>query len=105
MSLTTQAALVALIGVAATIASAPARAADGAAIYNQNCAMCHNPGLANSPKLGDKAAWEPRLASGRDALLGSALKGKGVMPAKGGNPKLTDEEVAAAVDHMIGAAK
>ncbi|MDZ5455929.1 c-type cytochrome [Azohydromonas lata] len=105
MSLSTQAALLALMGVAATLAAAPARAADGTAIYNQTCAMCHNPGLANSPKFGDKAAWEPRLAQGRDTLLQHALKGKGVMPAKGGNPKLTDEEVAAALDHMLAAAK
>ena len=67
--------------------------------------MCHVPGLANSPKFGDKEAWAPRLATGRDALLASALKGKGVMPPKGGNPKLTDDEVAAALDHILAAAK
>jgi cytochrome c5 len=105
MSLSTNAAVAALIGVAATFSALPARAADGATVYNQTCAMCHVPGLANAPKFGDKAAWEPRLAGGRDALLNSALKGKGVMPAKGGNPKLTDEEVAAALDHMLAAVK
>jgi cytochrome c5 len=67
--------------------------------------MCHVPGLANAPKFGDKAAWEPRVASGREALLGSALKGKNAMPARGGNPKLSDEEVAAALDHMLAAVK
>jgi len=80
-------------------------AADGAAVYNQDCAMCHAPGLANSPKFGDKAAWAPRVAIGRDALLKSALNGKGVMPPKAGNPKLSDEEVAAALDHMLAAVK
>jgi cytochrome c5 len=45
------------------------------------------------------------VATGRDALLNSALKGKGVMPPKAGNPKLTDEEVAAALDHMLEAVK
>jgi len=82
-----------------------AHAADGATVYNQNCAMCHAPGLANSPKFGDKEAWGPRIATGRDALINSALKGKGVMPPKAGNPKLTDEEVIAALDHMVAAAK
>jgi len=82
-----------------------AQAADGATVYNQNCAMCHVPGLANAPKFGDKAAWAPRLETGRDALLNSALKGKGAMPPKAGNPKLSDEEVAAAMDHMLAAAR
>jgi len=63
------------------------------------------PGLANAPKFGDKAAWAPRLETGRDALLNSALKGKGAMPPKAGNPKLSDEEVAAAMDHMLAAAR
>lgn len=83
----------------------PALAADGTAVYNQNCAMCHNPGLANSPKLGDKAAWAPRVALGRDALLKSALTGKGAMPPRAGNPKLSDDEVAAALDHLLAAVK
>ena len=82
-----------------------AQAADGATVYNQNCAMCHVPGLANAPKFGDKAAWAPRLTAGRDAMLTSALKGKGAMPPKAGNPKLSDDEVAAALDHMLAAVK
>jgi cytochrome c5 len=85
--------------------SAPAQAADGTAVYNANCAMCHVPGLANSPKFGDKAAWAPRIATGRDALLASAIKGKGAMPPKAGNPKLSDEEIGAALDHMLAAVK
>jgi cytochrome c5 len=80
-------------------------AADGPAVYNNNCAMCHIPGLANAPKYGDKAAWAPRLEAGRAALLLSAINGKGAMPPKAGNPKLTDDEVAAALDHMLAAAK
>ncbi|MBQ0929682.1 c-type cytochrome [Ideonella alba] len=82
-----------------------AAAADGATVYNQNCAMCHVPGLANAPKFGDKAAWAPRLEAGREALLNSALKGKGAMPPKAGNPKLTDEEVGAALDHLLASAR
>jgi cytochrome c5 len=82
--------------------SAPAQAgADGDAVFKQNCAMCHVPGLANSPKLGDKAAWAPRIALGRDALLKSAINGKGAMPPRAGNPTLSDEELAAGLDHML----
>lgn len=79
--------------------------ADGKEVYNQNCAMCHAAGLANAPKLGNKADWEPRVKAGKDALLQAALKGKNAMPAKGGNPKLTDEQVAAAVEFMVAAVK
>ena len=84
---------------------AQAQAADGPTVYNQNCAMCHAVGLANSPKFGDAAAWAPRLASGREALLKSALNGKGVMPPRAGNPQLSDDEVGAALDHMLASAK
>jgi cytochrome c5 len=74
---------------------------DGAKLYNQNCAMCHNAGLAKSPKFGDKEAWEPRVATGKETLLKSVLGGKGAMPPKGGNPKLSEDEVAAALGHML----
>lgn len=80
-------------------------ASPGLAIFNQNCAMCHVPGLANSPKLGDKDAWAPRLATGREALLRSASLGKGMMPARGGNPKLTDTELEAALDYLMAAGR
>ena len=88
-------------------AAAPASAAvvDGAAIYQQACFACHATGAANAPKLGDKAAWAPRLPSGKEALLNSVLKGKGAMPPKGGRMDLSDEQISAAVDHMIQAAQ
>lgn len=94
-----------LAGLLTLAAAVPALAADGPTVYNQNCAMCHNPGLANSPKWGDKAGWATRLPSGREALLKSVLMGKGAMPARGGNPKLGDEEVAAALDHLLASVK
>jgi cytochrome c5 len=84
--------------------SAPAQAADGTAVYNANCAMCHVPGLANSPKFGDKAAWAPRIAMGIDALTASAIKGKGAMPPKGGSAA-SEAEIKAVVTYMVGAAK
>ena len=61
--------------------------------------------MNGAPKLGDKAAWEPRIKGGIDTLYNSALRGKNQMPAKGGNPALPDAEVKAAVDYMVNAAK
>lgn len=94
--------LLAALLLAACVAPAMA-APDGATVYKQNCAMCHNAGLAKSPKFGDKEAWESRLAGGQPALLQAALSGKGAMPPKGGNAKLSDEDVAAALAHMLSA--
>jgi cytochrome c5 len=103
---TPRAMLVSSVATLLVLAAAPAHAgADGLSVFNQNCAMCHVPGLANSPKLGDKAAWAPRVALGRDALLKSAIAGKGAMPPRAGNPKLTDDEVAAGLDHMLASVK
>jgi cytochrome c5 len=94
---------------AATAAGAPAAAApgkpDGKAVYTAACAACHAAGIAGAPKAGDKAAWAPRLKTGMDALYASSLKGKGAMPAKGGNASLSDADVKAAVDYLSGLAK
>ncbi len=80
-------------------------AADGKAVYDKTCVACHASGVANSPKLGDKAAWAPRIGTGKAALVASVVKGKGAMPPKAGNAALTDEEIGAAVDFMIAASK
>jgi cytochrome c5 len=85
--------------------AADAAKIDGEKIYKGLCMSCHDAGIAGSPKLGDKAAWEPRIATGMDALYASSLKGKGAMPAKGGNAALSDDEVKAAVDHMVAQVK
>lgn len=79
-------------------------AADGKAVYEATCAACHATGAAGAPKFGDKAAWAPRLKD-MSVAKASALKGKGVMPAKGGNAGLADADVIAAVDYMAAAAK
>lgn len=73
----------------------------GEEVYQKSCAMCHNSGVAGAPKLGDKEAWAPRIAKGQDSLYSVAIKGEGAMPAKGGNAALSDDEVKAAVDHMV----
>ena len=95
------------LALALTVAAAaPVLAQEnGKAVYDAQCAMCHVPGLANAPKFGDKAAWAPRLATGHDALLAAVLKGKGAMPPRGGNPKLTDAQAQAALDHLLASVK
>jgi cytochrome c5 len=72
-------------------------------IIKANCAMCHAGGLMGAPKIGDVALWAPRIAQGKEMLINNAIKGIRMMPAKGGNAKLTDEEVAAAVISMANA--
>jgi len=90
---------------AAAPAAASAGAGAGKATYDKVCFACHATGVAGSPKFGDKAAWAPRIAQGKDKLHASALHGKGAMPAKGGNPALSDADVMAAVDYMAAAAR
>ena len=96
----------------APVASAPAKPAPvadssgkGESIYKQSCAVCHAAGVAGAPKLADKAAWAPRIAQGMEAMYASGIKGKGAMPAKGGNPSLTDADVKVAVDYMVSQAR
>lgn len=78
---------------------------DGATVFNTICTACHTTGAAGAPKAGDKAAWAPRIAQGNEALYKSALNGKNAMPARGGAADLTDAEVKAAVDFLVGKAK
>jgi cytochrome c5 len=92
---------------AAVVAAAePAKADAGAApaLYNQVCQVCHAAGVAGAPKLGDKAAWAPRLAQGIDGLTASAIKGKNAMPPRGGSTA-SDADIKAVVTYMVSAAK
>ena len=92
---------------AATAAAPAAPAAEaggegpGAAIYNKACFACHATGAAGAPKLGDKAAWEPRVAQGMDALLQTAINGKGAMPPRGTCATCSDEDLTAAIRYML----
>jgi cytochrome c5 len=86
-------------------AAAPAAAVDGEKVYKGICFSCHDVGVAGSPKLGDKAAWAARIAAGNDSMYGTAINGKNAMPAKGGNPALSDAEIKAAVDFMVSKSK
>ncbi|BAN36569.1 cytochrome c5 [Sulfuricella denitrificans skB26] len=82
---------------------------DGKKVYEGLCQACHATGAAGAPKAGDKGAWGPRISQGKDTLFKHAIGGftgkSGAMPAKGGNPALSDDEVKAAVEHLIGLSK
>ena len=77
----------------------------GKAIYDQSCAVCHDHGVAGAPKTGDADVWGDRIATGTEMLVKRAITGyvgdEGVMPPKGGNMSLSDEDVAEAVHYMI----
>jgi cytochrome c5 len=75
----------------------------GEEVYKAQCTACHAAGLAGSPKFGDTGAWAPRIKTGYDALLTSALKGKGAMGAQGGGD-YQDTEIGRAVVYMTAAA-
>lgn len=77
--------------------------AAGADVYKAQCAACHDAGLAGAPKFGDTGAWSARIATGYEALLNSALKGKGAMGAQGGGA-YRDPEIGRAVVHLANAA-
>jgi cytochrome c5 len=90
---------------AALFAAAGIASADGKATYDTKCFACHNTGVAGAPKLGDKAAWESRIASGMDAMLAIAIQGKGAMPPKGTCMDCSDDDLTAAIQYMVDAAK
>jgi cytochrome c5 len=77
----------------------------GETVFNQACVACHGAGIAGAPKMGDKAAWAPRIAQGVDTLHTHALQGfqgkAGLMPPKGGRTDLSDQSVINAVDYMV----
>ncbi|NTV87360.1 MAG: cytochrome c5 family protein [Burkholderiaceae bacterium] len=85
----------------AAVAGAKPDPAKGKAVYEANCAACHAAGVAGAPKLGDKAAWEERVATGYAQLHENALKGIRGMPAKGGNADLAAPDLANAVGYMV----
>lgn len=98
---------------AATTAAAPAASAapatpavarTGEQVFNTVCTACHTAGILNAPKIDDKAAWEPRAAKGLSGLLASSTTGLNQMPAKGGDPSLTEQELSEAITYMLGKA-
>jgi cytochrome c5 len=94
---------------AAAVAATASADLTGEQVYNQACVACHGAGVAGAPKLGDKAAWAPRIAQGMDTLHAHALQGyqgkAGYMPPKGGRTDLSDQSILNGVDYIIAASK
>ena len=90
--------------VAAAAAGHGPDAAAGEKIYQNACIACHLTGVADAPKLDDKAAWESRLGQGMDGLVQSVTAGKGAMPPKGGFMNLTEDDLRNAIAFMLGEA-
>jgi cytochrome c5 len=86
---------------AETDSASAASAIDGEKVYGGICMACHTTGAAGAPRLGEAGDWEARLAKGDETLYTHAIEGFNAMPAKGGNPALSDEEVKAAVDYLL----
>ncbi|MDE2184476.1 MAG: cytochrome c5 family protein [Alphaproteobacteria bacterium] len=84
------------------IVATGAQAADGKAVYDKDCAGCHK---MMAPKTGDKAAWAPLIKTGVDAMTANVIKGKGMMPARGGHADLSDADTKAAVEYMVDQSK
>lgn len=74
---------------------------DGASVYGTFCIACHASGVNGAPKTGDAADWAPRIAQGKDVLTNHAIQGFNAMPAKGTCMDCSDDEIIAAIDHMI----
>ncbi len=80
--------------------AASGAARSGEEIVKTVCAGCHQAGVAGAPKLGDKAAWAPKIKSGLEAMLANAIKGIQGMPPRGGGADLSDLELARAIVSM-----
>lgn len=100
---------VAVAGAApATVAPAAAPAADagkGKQVFDSACMACHATGAAGAPKVGDKAAWAPRIAQGMDTLVNNSINGIRAMPPKGTCMACSDDDLKAAVSYMVGESK
>ena len=90
-------------------AAEPAKELGGEEVFNMACMACHGAGVAGAPKMGDKAAWGPRIAKGADTLHKHAIEGfqgsAGFMPPKGGRADLADKSIVNAVDYMVAQSK
>ena len=77
---------------------------EGQQVYEQVCIACHGSGVDDAPRFGERRRWQPLIREGLNDLVPAALRGIRKMPAKGGNPELSDEAVARAVIYMANAA-
>ena len=86
---------------AADTAVASSGPKSGEEIYNSSCVSCHGTGAAGAPKLGDAAAWAPRIAAGMDSLLANATNGLNAMPPMGLCMSCSQAELQGAIDYII----
>jgi cytochrome c5 len=89
----------------APVVAAAAGPQDPKKVYDTVCTACHAQSVAGSPKLGDKAAWAPRIKTGVDAMVKSVVSGKGAMPPKGGRADLSEADIKGVVDYMVSQSK
>jgi len=94
-----------MAGLLAALGTATQAQAGGEEIYNAKCMACHASGAAGAPKLGDKAAWAPRIATGMDAMVTSVTKGKNAMPPMGTCMDCSADDITAAVEYMVNSSK
>lgn len=93
---------IAMIGTTLLIVNSAVQAFDaGVSVYNSKCIICHQTGVAGAPKIGDKAAWAPRIATGMDAMLANVIKGKNAMPPKGTCNECSESDLVSAIEFMI----
>ena len=85
----------------ADAAAASSGPKSGEEVYNASCMSCHGTGAAGAPKLGDTAAWAPRIAAGMDSLLANATNGLNAMPPKGLCMACSDAELQGAIEYMV----
>jgi cytochrome c5 len=87
---------------ATQVAAGPA---DPKKVYDTVCTACHAQSVAGSPKVGDKAAWAPRIKTGIDAMVKTVVSGKGAMPPKGGRADLSEADIRGVVEYMVSQSK
>ena len=93
---------IAMIGTTLLAVNSAVQAFDaGVSVYNSKCIICHGSGVAGAPKMGDKEAWAPRIATGMNAMLANAIKGKNAMPPKGTCTECSESDIADAIEYMV----
>jgi cytochrome c5 len=83
------------------VSTEPAGPRDGATVYGTFCIACHASGVSGAPIKGNAEQWAPRIAQGKDVLKKHAIEGLNLMPAKGTCMDCSDDEIVAAIEHMI----
>ena len=83
------------------MAGTEASGGEGESVYQKACKVCHDAGVANAPKLGDSAAWAPRIEKGDDAMFESVKNGLNAMPPKGACMNCSDTELRSAMEYMV----